>query len=79
MAALIGLLATLEGELMRDLGDHDALPEWAQRVAARMHRDGVAASATGNRDLRQALSDLNHRLRYVLGEYAEPPESDPVP
>ncbi len=29
--------------------------------------------------MRQSLDDLNQRLRYVLGEYDEPPESMPLP
>jgi len=31
------------------------------------------------RDLRQSISDLNHRLRYALGEYDEPPRPLAVP
>jgi hypothetical protein len=31
------------------------------------------------RDLRQSISDLNHRLRYALGEYDEPPQPAAVP
>jgi len=29
--------------------------------------------------VRQSLNDLNQRLRYVLGEYDEPPEPMQVP
>ncbi len=35
--------------------------------------------STDRRDLRQAINDLNGRLRYVRGEYDEPRESMPVP
>jgi hypothetical protein len=31
------------------------------------------------RDLRQSIDDLNHRLRYALGEYNEPPRPLAVP
>jgi hypothetical protein len=31
------------------------------------------------RDLRQSINDLNHRLRYALGEYNEPPRPLAVP
>jgi hypothetical protein len=73
VAAMIGLLATLEGELMT--GD-DAVPDWASHFARRLSRDGLLAGHS-NRELRQTLNDLNHRLRYVLGEYDEP--IDPMP
>jgi hypothetical protein len=79
VAAIIGLLAKLEGELMlRNDRDYD-VPEWARRFATRLSRDGLLAPEAGNRDLRQTLNDLNHRLRYVLGEYDEPPKPMPVP
>jgi hypothetical protein len=73
VGALVGLLATLEGELMVS---GDVLPPWAEHLARRLVRDGAAADQT-NRGVRQGLNDLNHRLRYVLGEYEEP--IDPLP
>lgn len=79
VAALIGLLAKLEGELMLPYGGDDLVPEWAQGFASRLSRDGLLTPEAGNRDLRQALDDLNHRLRYVLGEYDELPQPTPVP
>ncbi len=75
LGALIGLLSTLEGELMES---GDVLPEWAERSARRLVRDGIAADQT-NRGLRQCLNDLNQRLRYSLGEYDEPIDPSPVP
>jgi hypothetical protein len=77
VAALIGLLATLEGELMA--ADGESVPEWARGFAERLSRDGLLASAGNGKRLRQCLSDLNHRLRYVLGEYEAPPARFPVP
>ncbi|HEY0903327.1 MAG TPA: hypothetical protein VGE14_05505 [Marmoricola sp.] len=75
VAALVGLLATLEGELMA-IGEE--MPEWAGHVGRRLVRDGAAAGP-GNREVRQALSDLNHRLRYVAGEYDVPIDPMPLP
>ncbi|HYF72235.1 MAG TPA: hypothetical protein VD864_05415 [Nocardioides sp.] len=75
VAALIGLLATLEGELT---GIGEEMPEWAAHVARRLARDGIAADRT-NRAVRQGLNDLNHRLRYVAGDYDVPIDPMPVP
>jgi hypothetical protein len=78
VAAVVGLLATLEGELMVAL-QRDALPDWAAPLAHRLGRDGLLGEYAGQREVRQALNDLNHRLRYVLGEYDEPIAPLPVP
>ena len=40
---------------------------------------GRAGPGRTDRDLRQSLNDLNHRLRYALGEYDEPPRTLAVP
>ena len=64
---------------MLDIDRRGDLPDWAHHLAARLTKDGLLAAEPSNRDLRQALNDLNHRLRYVHGEYAEPPQSMPVP
>jgi hypothetical protein len=74
--ALVGLLASLEGELMED--EDDDVPDWAKRFADRLSRDGLITADADGRQVRQSLNDLNQRLRYVLGEYDEPPESMPV-
>jgi hypothetical protein len=75
LAALIGLLAILEGELMLD-----AVPDGlANHVSDRFARDGLLGHGATRRELRQAINDLNHRLRYAKGEHAEPPRSVPVP
>jgi hypothetical protein len=37
------------------------------------------ADGATDRGFRQALNDLNHRLRYALGEYDDPPQPMPVP
>jgi hypothetical protein len=77
VAGLIGLLASLEGELMA--AKSDDIPGWARHLADRMSRDGLLTADPHGRELRQSLNDLNHRLRYVLGEYDEEPASMPVP
>jgi hypothetical protein len=75
LAALIGLLALLEGALTT--GDVD--DPLAGRFGQRFEQVGLLPSGSGNRDLRQAVNDLNHRLRYALGEYDEPPTPQSVP
>jgi hypothetical protein len=75
VAALIGLLALLEGELMAG-----GVPErLSARVRDRLERVGLLGTGGTERDLRQSISDLNHRLRYALGEYEEPPRPMAVP
>lgn len=78
VAALIGMLAVLEGEVRAaDAGDE--VPGWALPLARRLSGDGLLPLDADPRELRQALNDLNQRLRYVLGEYDEPPTPTPVP
>ncbi|MEP6665835.1 MAG: hypothetical protein ABJA81_05255 [Nocardioidaceae bacterium] len=77
VAAVVGILATLEGELMV-ASDGDDLPDSAASLH-RLHRDGLLGEDAGQREVRQALNELNHRLRYVLGEYDEPIAPLPVP
>jgi hypothetical protein len=75
IAALIGLLALLEGELMAG-----AVPEHlSRRIRDRLERVELLGAGATERDLRQSISDLNHRLRYALGEYDEPPQPWPCP
>lgn len=78
IAALIGVLAVREGELS-GTQDADEIPVWAAHLAQRLSRDGLLPSNADWRELRQALSNLNQRLRYVLGEYDEPPDAMPLP
>ena len=71
--ALVGLLAIVEGEA--------TLSELAQRLVDRLSQRfaavGLLTEGASEREFRQALHDLNQRLRYALGEYDEPPI--PVP
>jgi hypothetical protein len=70
VAAVAGLLATLEGELLV-APEGDALPDWAAPLAHRLGCDGLSGEDAGQREVRQAMNDLNHGLRYVLGEYSD--------
>lgn len=51
----------------------------SRRIRDRLERVGLLRAGGTERDLRQSISDLNHRLRYALGEYDEPPQPVAVP
>jgi hypothetical protein len=72
---LIGLLAVLEGEIWAG----EVSPHLRARIGHRLAREALVGSSPAERQLRQAISDLNHRLRYALGEYDELPPPLPVP
>jgi hypothetical protein len=72
---LIGILAILEGAIWAESFDEQT----AGKVAERFAQEGLLAGDYDQRDLRQALGDLNQRLRYAAGEYSSPPESIPRP
>nr|WP_296075944.1 hypothetical protein [uncultured Actinoplanes sp.] len=75
LVALIGLLAVIEGELM--VGE---VPEHlAGRIRDRLERAAILAPGGSGRDVRQSVNDLNHRLRYALGEFDVPPSPEAVP
>lgn len=74
LAAVIGLLAALEGELMAgEVSQH-----LSDRIRHRLQVVAVLEPGGTERDLRQSINDLNHRLRYALGEYDEPPSPSEV-
>lgn len=75
LAALIGILALLEGEIWAGA----VSPHLRDRIAHRLTRETLLRTSPTERELRQALSDLNHRLRYALGEYDELPPPLTVP
>ncbi|MBM0236789.1 hypothetical protein JNW88_05850 [Micromonospora sp. ATA32] len=75
LSALIGLLAVIEGELMAG----EVLQPLSDGFRRRLERVGLLAPGGAERDLRQAINNLNHRLRYALGEYDEPPSTLTVP
>ncbi|MEV7628315.1 hypothetical protein [Actinoplanes sp. NPDC089786] len=71
LAALIGLLAVLEGELMVGGVSSHLLGRLRERLA----HEGLIAPAATEDQLCQAIHDLNQGLRYALGEFDEPPSS----
>jgi hypothetical protein len=75
LSALIGLLAVIEGELMTgEVSRHVSC-----RIRDRLERVELLEAGGTERDLRQSINDFNHRLRYALGEYDEPPRPSAVP
>ncbi|MGY1593588.1 hypothetical protein ACI79D_16565 [Geodermatophilus sp. SYSU D00708] len=73
--ALIGLLAVVEGQAMAGTFD----PAFVAHLARRFASAGLLPDGATDRDVRQVLNDLNHRVRYSLGERDDPPQSVPVP
>jgi hypothetical protein len=72
---LIGILAILEGAIWG--GSLDA---WTtSKVAERFVQQGLLAPEHDERELRQAISDMNQRLRYAAGEYDSLPPPVPLP
>lgn len=77
LAVLAGWLAVVEGELMAATGSVPA--DLAGRLRQRLEDAGLLADNADERALRQAINDVNHRLRYALGEYTTPLAAVPVP
>jgi hypothetical protein len=72
---LIGILAILEGAIWG--GSLDA---WTtSKVAERFVQQGLLAAGHDEHELRQAINDMNQRLRYAAGEYGSLPPSVPLP
>ncbi len=72
--ALIGILANLEGLIWTGrIGVQEV-----ERFRAQLQKDGVLGAGTGEAELRQAIGDLNQRLRYSVGEYTSPPPPEPI-
>jgi hypothetical protein len=63
VAALIGMLAVIEGELVAG----EMSPHLAQRLGQRLARHDLLQPDADAAGLRQALAALNERLRHVLG------------
>jgi hypothetical protein len=68
LAALIGILAVLEGELVGG----EVSPHLGGRIRERLERVGLVAPDGSEGDVRRALGELNQRLRHALGERDEP-------
>lgn len=75
VAALIGWLVSVEGEMMGDAVPASLIDKLRRRLVA----DDLLPAGGDERAMRQAINDMSYRLRYTLGELAEPPESSPVP
>lgn len=74
LAALIGLLAVIESDLMAG-----GVPEHLSAgIRDRLQHAQLLEPGGSQRDLRQSLNDLNHRLRYALGEYDQPTRPEPA-
>ena len=72
---LIGILAILEGVIWGGQLDEQT----TSKVAERFVQQGLLGADYDQRDLRQAISDMNQRIRYAAGEDNTPPSSVPLP
>ncbi len=72
---LIGILAILEGVIWGGQLDEQA----TGKVAERFMQQGLMGADHDQHDLRQAINDMNQRIRYAAGEYDTPPSSVPLP
>ena len=55
------------------------MEQTTSKVAGRFVQQGLLGADDDQRDLRQAISDMNQRIRYAAGEYDTPPSSVPLP
>jgi hypothetical protein len=72
---LIGILAILEGAIWAGRLDEGIMG----KVAERFVQQGLLSADYDQRDLRQAVDDMNQRIRHAAGEYDTPPPSIPLP
>ena len=72
---LIGILAILEGVIWG--GQLDG--QTTGMIAERFVQQGLMGADHDQHDLRQAINDMNQRIRYAAGEYDTPPSSVPLP
>ena len=63
-AALIGILAVVEGQIMSGHVEPDAV----ERLRARLADDGMLTGDPAGQDVPAALEALNKRVRFALGE-----------
>ena len=63
-AALIGILAVLEGEMSGGNVDQQAVAHFRRRLTD----DGLLPGSPGGRDVPAVLEELTQRVRYALGE-----------
>ena len=69
---LIGILAILEGVIWAGQLDERT----TGKVAERFVQQDLLDADYDQHDLRQAISDINQRIRYAAGEYDTPPSSN---
>jgi hypothetical protein len=72
---VIGILAILAGVIWAGQLDERT----TSKVAERFVQQGLLGADYDQRDLRQAIGDMNQRIRYAVGEYDTPPASIPLP
>jgi hypothetical protein len=65
VAALIGVLAILEGRVLSG----EASPHMTRQLSDRLTRYGLLSAGAASQPLAGALHDLNQRLRVARGEY----------
>jgi hypothetical protein len=63
-AALIGVLAVLEGQMASGTVEPEAVERFRSRLAA----DGLLTGETENQDVAVALEALKQRVRFAMGE-----------
>jgi hypothetical protein len=56
-----------------------ASTQTTSKIAERFVQQGLLAADHDQLDLRQAINDLNQRLRHAAGEYDSRPPSIPLP
>ncbi|WP_210480691.1 hypothetical protein [Naasia sp. SYSU D00948] len=72
--ALVGILARLEAVIWAGgIGAAEA-----EQFRLRLEKDGLVTAGSSDVELRQALGNLNQRLRYAIGEYPGPPPAEPA-
>ncbi|HEY1917277.1 MAG TPA: hypothetical protein VGH27_17065 [Streptosporangiaceae bacterium] len=74
-SVLIGILAILEGVIWAGQLEEQT----TRKVAERFVQQGLLGADYDQSDLRQAIGDMNQRIRHAVGEYDTPPTSLPVP
>jgi hypothetical protein len=72
---LIGLSASVEGALL--VGEVTEL--WARKLHGRFVREGLLPAGSAEHEVALMIKDINHRLRYAIGEYPSPAAPVPVP
>ena len=63
-AALVGVLAVLEGQMASGTVEPEAVERFRSRLAA----DGLLTGETADQDVAVALEALNQRVRFAMGE-----------